>query len=83
MCTWQLESGGDWNALNPSTRADNRYQMMPSTWAADGGTEPPQDGSPAKQPSGRKDRAGALPERLGKLLALPGRPLDAAHSARR
>jgi len=49
MCTWQLESGGDWSALNPSTRADDRYQMMPSTWAADGGTGPPQDASPAKQ----------------------------------
>jgi Transglycosylase-like domain len=48
-CTWVPESGGDWNAVNPSSRAGGRYQIMPSTWTANGGTGLPQDASPAEQ----------------------------------
>jgi hypothetical protein len=48
-CTWQPESGGDWSAVNPSSGAGGRYQIMPSTWAAYGGTGLPQDASPAEQ----------------------------------
>lgn len=48
-CTWQPESGGDWNAVNPSSGAGGRYQILPSTWAAYGGTGEPQDASPAEQ----------------------------------
>ncbi len=48
-CTWQPESGGDWTAVNPSSGAGGRYQIMPSTWAAYGGTGLPQDASPAEQ----------------------------------
>lgn len=48
-CTWQPESGGDWHAVNPSSGAGGRYQIMPSTWAANGGTGSPQSASPAEQ----------------------------------
>jgi hypothetical protein len=48
-CTWQPESGGDWKAVNPSSGAGGRYQILPSTWAAYGGTGLPQDASPAEQ----------------------------------
>ena len=48
-CTWQPESGGDWNAVNPSSGAGGRYQITPSTWAANGGTGSPQSASPAEQ----------------------------------
>jgi Transglycosylase-like domain len=48
-CTWVPESGGDWHAVNPSSGAGGRYQIMPSTWAANGGTGLPQDASPAEQ----------------------------------
>jgi len=48
-CTWQPESGGDWNAVNPSSGAGGRYQIMPSTWAAYGGAGLPQNASPAEQ----------------------------------
>jgi hypothetical protein len=48
-CTWEPESGGDWSALNPSSGAGGRYQIMPSTWAAYGGTGLPQDAPPAEQ----------------------------------
>lgn len=48
-CTWQPESGGDWHAVNSSSGAGGRYQIMPSTWAAYGGTGSPQDASPAEQ----------------------------------
>ena len=48
-CTWQPESGGNWGAVNASSGAGGRYQIMPSTWAANGGTGLPQDASPAEQ----------------------------------
>lgn len=48
-CTWLPESGGNWNAVNPSSGAGGRYQIVPSTWAANGGTGLPQDASPAEQ----------------------------------
>jgi hypothetical protein len=48
-CTWEPESGGDWTAVNPSSGAGGRYQIMPSTWAAYGGTGLPQDAPPAEQ----------------------------------
>ncbi len=43
------ESGGNWHAVNPSSGAGGAYQIMPSTWAAYGGTGLPQDASPAEQ----------------------------------
>lgn len=43
------ESGGDWGAVNPSSGAGGAYQILPSTWAAYGGTGLPQDASPAEQ----------------------------------
>lgn len=48
-CTWLPESGGNWNAVNPSSGAGGRYQIVPSTWAANGGSGLPQDASPAEQ----------------------------------
>jgi hypothetical protein len=43
------ESGGDWTAVNPSSGAGGAYQILPSTWAAYGGTGAPQDASPDEQ----------------------------------
>ena len=43
------ESGGNWNAVNPSSGAGGAYQIMPSTWQAYGGTGLPQNASPAEQ----------------------------------
>jgi peptidoglycan hydrolase-like protein with peptidoglycan-binding domain len=43
------ESNGNWSAVNPSSGAGGAYQILPSTWAAYGGTGSPQDASPAEQ----------------------------------
>lgn len=43
------ESGGNWNAVNPSSGAGGAYQIMPSTWQAYGGTGLPEDASPSEQ----------------------------------
>jgi peptidoglycan hydrolase-like protein with peptidoglycan-binding domain len=43
------ESGGNYGAVNPSSGAGGAYQILPSTWAAYGGTGLPQDASPAEQ----------------------------------
>jgi hypothetical protein len=43
------ESGGNYSAVNPSSGAGGAYQILPSTWAAYGGTGLPQDASPAEQ----------------------------------
>jgi Transglycosylase-like domain len=48
-CTWAPESGGSYNAYNPSSGAGGKYQIMPSTWRAYGGTGSPQTASPAEQ----------------------------------
>jgi hypothetical protein len=33
-CTWKPESGGDYGAVNPSSGARGKYQVIPSTHAA-------------------------------------------------
>lgn len=33
-CTWRPESGGSYTAVNPSSGAYGKYQIIPSTWAA-------------------------------------------------
>jgi hypothetical protein len=33
-CTWRPESGGSYTAVNPSSGAWGKYQVIPSTWAA-------------------------------------------------
>jgi hypothetical protein len=43
------ESGGNYSAVNASTGAGGAYQILPSTWAAYGGTGLPQDAPPAEQ----------------------------------
>jgi hypothetical protein len=43
------ESGGNYRAVNPSTGAGGAYQILPSTWAAYGGTGLPQNAAPAEQ----------------------------------
>jgi hypothetical protein len=43
------ESGGNYRAVNPGSGAGGAYQILPSTWAAYGGTGLPQDASPAQQ----------------------------------
>jgi hypothetical protein len=48
-CTWQPESGGNPSAVNPSSGAGGYYQIMPSTWAAYGGTGAPQNAPMSEQ----------------------------------
>ena len=43
------ESGGNWDAVNPSSGAGGAYQILPSTWELYGGEGEPQDASPAEQ----------------------------------
>lgn len=43
------ESGGNFSALNPSSGAGGAYQILPSTWAAYGGTGLPHQAPPAEQ----------------------------------
>jgi hypothetical protein len=48
-CTWQPESGGDPTDVNPQSGAGGYYQILPSTWAAMGGTGLPQDAPMSEQ----------------------------------
>jgi F0F1-type ATP synthase membrane subunit b/b' len=43
------ESGGNFQAVNPSSGAGGAYQILPSTWRLYGGTGLPQNASPAEQ----------------------------------
>lgn len=43
------ESGGNYSAVNASSGAGGAYQILPSTWAAYGGTGLPQNAPPAVQ----------------------------------
>jgi hypothetical protein len=43
------ESGGNYQALNPSSGAGGAYQILPSTWLAYGGQGLPHQASPAEQ----------------------------------
>ncbi len=43
------ESGGSWDAVNPSSGAGGAYQILPSTWDLYGGEGDPEDASPAEQ----------------------------------
>ena len=43
------ESGGNFQALNPSSGAGGAYQIIPSTWAAYGGKGLPHEAPPAEQ----------------------------------
>ena len=43
------ESGGNFEAVNPSSGAGGAYQILPSTWDLYGGEGDPQDASPAEQ----------------------------------
>jgi septal ring factor EnvC (AmiA/AmiB activator) len=43
------ESGGNFEAVNPSSGAGGAYQILPSTWELYGGEGDPQDASPAEQ----------------------------------
>jgi septal ring factor EnvC (AmiA/AmiB activator) len=43
------ESGGDFDALNPSSGAGGAYQILPSTWKLYGGKGLPHEASPAEQ----------------------------------
>lgn len=40
-CTWGPESGGDYRARNRSSTAGGKYQIIDSTWWANGGTHYP------------------------------------------
>jgi septal ring factor EnvC (AmiA/AmiB activator) len=43
------ESGGNWEAVNPSSGAGGAYQILPSTWELYGGEGNPEDASPGQQ----------------------------------
>lgn len=43
------ESGGSFDALNPSSGAGGAYQILPSTWEAYGGEGKPNEASPSEQ----------------------------------
>jgi hypothetical protein len=43
------ESGGNFDALNPSSGAGGAYQILPSTWKLYGGKGLPHEASPAEQ----------------------------------
>ena len=43
------ESGGNFEAVNPSSGAGGAYQILPSTWDLYGGEGQPQDASPGEQ----------------------------------
>jgi peptidoglycan hydrolase CwlO-like protein len=43
------ESGGNFDALNPSSGAGGAYQILPSTWESYGGEGKPDEASPAEQ----------------------------------
>ena len=43
------ESGGNFNAVNPSSGAGGAYQILPSTWQLYGGSGAPQNASPQQQ----------------------------------
>ncbi|MGI8462329.1 MAG: transglycosylase family protein [Solirubrobacterales bacterium] len=43
------ESGGNYEAVNPSSGAGGAYQILPSTWDLYGGSGDPEDASPAQQ----------------------------------
>jgi septal ring factor EnvC (AmiA/AmiB activator) len=43
------ESGGNFNAVNPSSGAGGAYQILPSTWRLYGGSGAPQSASPQQQ----------------------------------
>ena len=45
----RCESGGNWNAVNPSSGAGGAYQILPSTWSSYGGSGSPSSASPAEQ----------------------------------
>jgi len=45
----QCESGGNWEAVNPSSGAGGAYQILPSTWDLYGGEGLPQNASPEQQ----------------------------------
>jgi septal ring factor EnvC (AmiA/AmiB activator) len=45
----QCESGGNWDAVNPSSGAGGAYQILPSTWDLYGGEGDPEDASPGEQ----------------------------------
>jgi predicted nucleic acid-binding Zn-ribbon protein len=43
------ESGGNWEAVNPTSGAGGAYQILPSTWDLYGGEGLPQNASPEQQ----------------------------------
>jgi septal ring factor EnvC (AmiA/AmiB activator) len=43
------ESGGNWDAVNPTSGAGGAYQILPSTWDLYGGDGDPEDASPGDQ----------------------------------
>jgi septal ring factor EnvC (AmiA/AmiB activator) len=45
----QCESGGNWQAVNPSSGAGGAYQILPSTWDLYGGDGLPENASPEEQ----------------------------------
>ena len=57
------ESGGNFEAVNPSSGAGGAYQILPSTWELYGGEGDPEDASPAEQSRDRGPDLGRLGRR--------------------
>lgn len=49
-CTWGPESGGNWQAKNPTSTAGGYYQIIDSTWHAFGGPDYPGTHDAAQAP---------------------------------
>ena len=71
------ESGGNFEAVNPSSGAGGAYQILPSTWELYGGEGDPEDASPAEQTRDRGPDLGRLRRRrLGVRGLEPARLLE-------
>ena len=52
------ESGGNFEAVNPTSGAGGAYQILPSTWDLYGGEGDPQDASPGRAVARSRPRSG-------------------------
>lgn len=65
----RCESGGDYNAENPTSTASGRYQVLDSTWDGYGGYERASDAPPDVQEAWAREayaRAGTTPWRASR-----------------
>lgn len=58
-CTWVPESGGSYTARNSASTAGGKYQMIDSTFHANGGADYPGSHDAAQAPPGEQERVAA------------------------